>query len=103
MLSCVPCSVTTGSSMPNHPSAVLILSSAISPALPTASPSPAAKHSILAWFVPLRDRVLAHRQRLIGVLFQLPMQPIQLLAQLCFEGLQILPIHTSTAPVFLHS
>ena len=28
-----------------------------------------AKHSILARFVPLRDRVLSHRQRPIGILF----------------------------------
>ena len=34
-----------------------------------------AEHSILSWFVPLRNRVLSHRQRLIGVLFQLPLQP----------------------------
>jgi hypothetical protein len=61
-----------------------------------------AKHAILAWLVPLRDRVLAHRQRLIGLFFQLPMQPIQLLVQLRFEGLQSLPIYTPTAPVLLH-
>src|SRR6266481_109762 len=60
------------------------------------------EHAILAGFVPLRDRVLPYRQRLIGVLFQLPLQPIQLLIQLRFEGLQTLPIHSSTAPVLLH-
>src|SRR5271166_6255805 len=41
-----------------------------------------AERSILAGFVPLRDGVLPHWSRLIGVLFQLPLQPIQLLVQL---------------------
>jgi hypothetical protein len=62
-----------------------------------------AQHSILARFVPLRDRVLSHRQRLIGVLFQLSLQPVQLLLQLRFESLQSLPIDSSTSPVRLHS
>jgi hypothetical protein len=61
-----------------------------------------AEHSILAGFVPLRDGVLAHRQRLIGVLFQLSLQPIQLLVQLRFKSLQTLLVYTSTAPVCLH-
>jgi len=61
-----------------------------------------AKHSTLSGFVPLRDRVLSHRQRLIRILFQLSLQPFQLLVQLRFEGLQSLPIYTSTAPVCLH-
>src|SRR5229473_211604 len=39
-----------------------------------------AEHSILAGFVPLRDGMLSHRQWLIGVLFQLSLQPLQLLA-----------------------
>ena len=47
-----------------------------------------AEHAILAGFIPLRDGVLSHRQRLIGVLFQLPLQPIQLLVQLRFECFQ---------------
>jgi hypothetical protein len=53
------------------------------------------EHAILAGFVPLRDRVLSHRQRLIAVLFQLSLQPIQLLLQLRFESLQTLPIYSS--------
>jgi hypothetical protein len=61
-----------------------------------------AEHSILAGFVPFRDEVLSHRQRLIGVLFQLPLQLFQLLLQLRFEGLQILPIDSSTSPVRFH-
>jgi 4-carboxymuconolactone decarboxylase len=61
-----------------------------------------AEHSILAGFVPLRNRVLSHRQRLIGILFQLSLQPIQLLVQLLFKSLQSLPIHTPTAPVRFH-
>ena len=61
-----------------------------------------AEQTILSWFVPLRDRVLPYRLRLIGVLFQLPLQPIQLLAQLRFKSLQSFPIHTSTAPIRLH-
>src|SRR5262249_5595015 len=47
-----------------------------------------AEHAILARFIPLRDRMVAHRQWLIGVLLQLLIQPIQLLAQLRFESLQ---------------
>jgi len=46
-----------------------------------------AKQSILAGFVPLRDGMLAYRQRLIGILFQLSLQPLQLLVQLRFEDL----------------
>jgi site-specific DNA recombinase len=61
-----------------------------------------AKHAILAGFVPLRDRVLAHRQRLISILIQLSLQSIQLLIQLRFESLQSLPIYSSTTPVLLH-
>src|ERR1019366_9762799 len=61
-----------------------------------------AEHSILAGFVPLRDRVLSHRQRLVGILFQLSLQPLQLLVQLRFKSLQGLPVYTSTAPVCLH-
>jgi hypothetical protein len=38
-----------------------------------------AKHSTLSRFVPIRNPVLSHRQRPIGVLFQLSLQPIQLL------------------------
>jgi hypothetical protein len=34
--------------------------------------------------------LLSQRQRLIGILFQLSLQPIQLLAPLRFEGLQSL-------------
>src|SRR5580692_272161 len=61
-----------------------------------------AEHTILSWFVPLRNRVLSHRQRLIGVLFQLPLQPSQLRTQLCFKSRETLPIYTSTSPVLLH-
>jgi hypothetical protein len=61
-----------------------------------------AEHSILAGFVSLRNRVLSHRQRLIGILFQLSLQPIQLLVQLLFESLQSLPIDSSTSPVRFH-
>ena len=43
-----------------------------------------------------------HRLRPIDVLFQLAMQPIQLLIELRGECFQTLPIHTSTAPVGLH-
>jgi hypothetical protein len=63
------------------------------------SASSYAQHAILAGFVPLRDGVLAHRLRLIVILFQLLLQPIQLLIQLRFEGLQILPIDTSTTSI----
>ena len=38
-----------------------------------------AEHSMLTGFPLLRDRMLSHRQRLIGVFFQLSMQPFQLL------------------------
>ncbi len=60
------------------------------------------KHSILAGFVPLLDGVLSHRLRLIGVLLQLSLQPVQLLVQLRLESLQILPIYTSASPICLH-
>jgi len=46
--------------------------------------------------------MLSYRQRLIGILFQLSMQPFQLLLQLRLESLQSLPIHTSTASVRFH-
>jgi hypothetical protein len=61
-----------------------------------------AEHSMLARFVPLRDGVLSHRQRLIGILFQLSLRPLQLLVQLRFKSLQSLPVYTSTAPVCFH-
>ena len=49
-----PCSVRTGSSMPNRPSAVPIMSSAISPATPIASPSPT-----IAWSPSSRTKSLS--------------------------------------------
>src|SRR6516164_9307493 len=61
-----------------------------------------AERSILTGFVPLRDGVLPYRSRVIGVLLQLALQPIQLLVQLRLESRQILPIYASTAPVRLH-
>jgi hypothetical protein len=61
-----------------------------------------AEHSMLARFVPLRDGVLSHWQRLIGILFQLLLQPLQLLVQLRLKSLQSLPVYTSTSPVCLH-
>jgi hypothetical protein len=61
-----------------------------------------AEHAILARFIPFRDRVLAHRQRSVGVLLQLPMQPFQLLAQLRFKSFQTLSIDSSATPVRLH-
>jgi len=61
-----------------------------------------AEHAILARSISLRDRVLAHWQWLVGILFQLAMQPVQLRTQLRSEGLQGLTIYTSTAPVLLH-
>src|SRR5712664_3787448 len=60
------------------------------------------EHAILAGLVPLRDRVLPYRLRLIGILFPLPLQPIQLLVQLCLESLQSFPIHTSATLIRLH-
>jgi len=57
-----------------------------------------AQHSILARFVPLRDGVLPHRLRLIAILSQLPLQPIQLRVQLRLESCQIQPINTSPCP-----
>ena len=45
-----------------------------------------AEHSALAGFVSLLDGVLSNRQRVISILFQLSMQPIQLLVQLRFES-----------------
>jgi hypothetical protein len=53
-------------------------------------------------FIPLRDGVLSHRLRLIGFLFQLPLQPIQLLVQLHLESRQTQSIDASTAPVRFH-
>jgi len=57
---------------------------------------------MLTRFVPLRDGVLSHRQRLIGILFQLSLQQLQLRVQLRLESPQSLPVYTSTAPVCLH-
>src|SRR2546426_123793 len=61
-----------------------------------------AEHSVLSRLVPLRNGMLANRQRPIGVLFQLLLQSIQLLVQLRFKSLQSLPIYSSTSPVLLH-
>ena len=61
-----------------------------------------AEHSILTRFVPLRDGVLPHRLRLIGILPQLPLQPIHLLVQLHLESCQIQPLDASATPVRLH-
>src|SRR5271168_2597328 len=41
----------------------------------------------IAEAISIRERpVLSHRQRLIGILFQLPLQPSQLRTQLCFKS-----------------
>ena len=55
----------------------------------------------LARLAGLRDLYLPHRLRLIDILRQFALQPIQLLIQLRGESCQALPIHTSTAPVGL--
>jgi len=47
----------------------------------------------------LRDLYLPYRLRLIGVLSQFALQPIQLLSQLRVKHLKTLPIYASTTPV----
>ena len=56
----------------------------------------------LARLSRLRDLHLPHRLRPVDILFQFPVQPIQLLIELRGESIQTLPIHTSTAPVGLY-
>jgi len=46
--------------------------------------------------------MLSHRQWLIGVLFRLSLQPVQLLVQLRFESLETLSINSSTSPIRFH-
>ncbi|HET8548411.1 MAG TPA: hypothetical protein VFL57_10425 [Bryobacteraceae bacterium] len=53
----------------------------------------------LARLARLRDLHLPHRLRPIDILFQLALQPVQLLNQLRGESIQTLPVHASTAPV----
>src|SRR5215469_6457109 len=50
----------------------------------------------------LRDLYLPYRLRLVGVAFQLALQPIQLLIQLRGKLFQVLPIHASTTPIGLY-
>jgi hypothetical protein len=47
----------------------------------------------------LRDGCLPYRLRLIGVLCQLALQPLQLLIELRAISVETLPVDTATAPV----
>src|SRR5215472_10485957 len=56
----------------------------------------------LARLTRLRDLYLPYRLRLVGVPFQLALQPLQLLIQLRGKPFQTLPIHASSAPISLY-
>jgi hypothetical protein len=57
-----------------------------------------AQHSVLGRACPPFGMGVGARQRLIGILFQLSLQPAQLQIQLRFERFQALPIYTPNYP-----